>query len=137
LLEEVHFDSWSWSSTALDAVLPGLRRNCPLIYKLSLGSCEVSDACLRDIVGMEALKNLTLDRCRGLTDARMTALATSRLTTLFVEGEFQTVAFLQSFVGPEISHTLESLHLPAYISSIPMDDVRVAKALQPWRRVTA
>jgi hypothetical protein len=78
---------------------------------------------------MESLKELTLFYCNGLTDAGMAMLATLTLTTLSVTSGSLTGAFLQSFVGSNISHTLESFTLTVIFGVPQIDDVHVATVL--------
>jgi hypothetical protein len=127
LLEDVELRAVS--STVLNAVLSGLRRNCTLTHKLALMRCVLSDSCLRDIAGMESLKGLEISYCNGLTDAGMAVLVKSRLSMLGIRGGSVTAAGLQSFVGSNISHTLETFGLEDDHNGTLTDDVQVATAL--------
>jgi hypothetical protein len=79
---------------------------------------------------MEALKELTLQGCHGLTDAGMAVLATVNLDCLSLRGNNGwSEASLQFFGVSNISQTLESLDLYVYEHTTPIDDVQVATAL--------
>jgi hypothetical protein len=119
-----------------------IHRNCGHLRKLTMSNCEVTTSILRSIAGMESLKELTLGQCEGLTDADMAVLATMKLVNLRISEEaYQresdvdidvgelTGASLQSFVGSDISQTLENFDLSVYDYTIPMDDVQMATAL--------
>jgi hypothetical protein len=134
LLEVVELKSFLSTST-LNAVISGLSRNCSLIHKLKLYNCKLSDSSLRDIAGMEALKDMSMFYCSGVMDAGMAVLATTRLTILSVHSHSLTAACLQSFVGSNISHTLESFELAIYKHMTPIDDVHVATALASCRNL--
>ncbi len=124
-VEEVEFRSLSWDST--DLAVSGLRRNCARLQTLALFMCDPSDSCLRDIAGMEALKELYLDGY--LADEGLAVLATTRLTSLSINGDDLSAACLQPFVGSNISQSLEWFSLVTYNRAEPMDDVQVATAL--------
>jgi hypothetical protein len=100
---------------------------------------------LRGIAGMETVKELTLEDCVDLTDAGMAVLATMKLVTLCIyerhlddeygdddddgDDDEWIVAFLQSFVGSNISQTLETFRLSVGGNHTSVDDVQVATAL--------
>jgi hypothetical protein len=107
-----------------------LNRSCKHLRRLDLAHCQLSVSILRSIAGMESLKELTLYDCEGLTDAGMAALATMKLESLTLELHAQlTGAWIQSFVGSNISQTLETLDLIAYGIATAIDDVQVATSL--------
>jgi hypothetical protein len=114
-------------------VLTLINRNCKRILVLNLTNCELSASILRSIAGMESLKTLALHNCRDITDVGIAVLATMKLVTLCIN-VFQidglTGASLQSFVGSNISQTLQTFELSVYsYTTTPIDDVRVATAL--------
>jgi hypothetical protein len=79
---------------------------------------------------MEALKKLDLYECGGLTDAGMAVVATMKLESLALFGDARlTGAWIQSFVGSNISQSLETFGLKVYGNMTPIDDVQVATAL--------
>jgi hypothetical protein len=85
---------------------------------------------------MDALKDLTLNECEGVTDAGIAALATMKLVNLYIsveeyddDDDEMTDASLQSFVGSNISQTLENFDLSVYGNATPIDDIQVATAL--------
>ena len=109
-------------------VLTALCQSCPLLEELRL--VDTSLDAFDKIAGMESLRDLDLDHCHGLTDAGMAALAVLRLTNLLKwegRGNLTEVA-LQSFVGANISHTLEDFYLNIDSDRL-IDDELVATAL--------
>jgi hypothetical protein len=78
----------------------------------------------------------------GLPEAGIAVLATMELVKLciylkYVRGYEWTGASLQSFVGSNISHTLESFSLTAYDNTTTaIDDVQVATALASCHNLT-
>jgi hypothetical protein len=121
-------------------------RNCKHLRKLELSDCRLSASVLRSIAGMESLKDLTLDECEGVTDADITALAKLKLVKLCISSGLHSVddyewteALLQSFVGSNISQTLESFKLSVgtiHGFATPVDDVQVATALASCHNLT-
>jgi hypothetical protein len=112
-----------------------INRNCKHLCILSLEYCELSPSIIRIIAGIESLKDLNFSEREGLTDAVMAVLATMKLVKLCISGRYHgeddelTAASMQSFVGSNISQTLEAFTL--IISSdntTPVDDVQVARA---------
>jgi hypothetical protein len=59
-----------------------INRNCRHLCKLSLQVCKLPASVLRSIAGMEALKELDLFNCDGITDAGIAVLATMKLVKL-------------------------------------------------------
>jgi hypothetical protein len=119
-------------------------------------SLFLSSSMLRGIAGMDTLKELTLEGCVDLTDAAgITVLATMKLVKLCIyerhlDDEYDdddddddgdddewAVAFLQSFVGSNISQTLETFKLSASGKNTVVDDVQVAMALASCRNLKA
>jgi hypothetical protein len=107
-----------------------INRSCKHLRALDLAHCQLSVSILRGIAGMEALKELTLYDCEGLTDAGMAVVATMKLErlTLYVHAHL-TEVWIQSFVGSNISQSLETFDLTAYGNTTAIDDVQVATAL--------
>jgi hypothetical protein len=109
-----------------------INRGCRQLRKLSFRICDLSVSAFRSIARVESLTELTLDDCSGITDAAMATLATMKLVKLSIddlERHDWTEASLQSFVGSNISQTLETFHLRAYDNTAPINDVLVATAL--------
>jgi hypothetical protein len=134
LLEELDLWWFSFNQQAhiagADTVADIMNRSCKHLRKLGLFCCKLSASILRSIAGMDALKELDLNECEGLTDAGMAVLATMKLESLTIYGRAQlTEAWIQSFIGSNISQTLETFHLSAVGDGTPMDDVQVATAL--------
>jgi hypothetical protein len=79
---------------------------------------------------MQALKDLWLAHCGGVTDAGIALVATMKLAMLFIgidRGNGWMYESLQSFVGSNICQTLESFVLSA--RDIVIDDVKFATLL--------
>jgi hypothetical protein len=97
---------------------------------------NTSSAVLDKIARIDSLRDLELNHCHGLTDAGIATLAVLKLTRLAVwEGRgsqvaknSMTEAALQSFVGANISHTLENFYLFVGGDRL-IDDELVATAL--------
>ncbi len=126
----------SAAAVAAAGVFTLIHRNCKHLRELTLRRSELSASTLPSIGGMESLKELTLDECEGVTAAGMAVLATMKLVKLgvYVEGQDDedgvlTAASLVSFVGSNISQTLEKFELSVYDFTVPIDDVQVATAL--------
>jgi hypothetical protein len=84
---------------------------------------------------MESLKELELN-CHGLGHNDMALLLTMKLVNLKLEDEdwevyhfVQSERYLKSFVGSNISQTLESFSLIRERAYAPNDDYQVATAL--------
>ncbi len=135
LLEELQLSCVSFNQQMQAAgagSFTNISRNCKQLRKLSVFRGELSVSILRSIAGIEALKELTLTTCDGLTDADMSVLATMTLEKLIIDSDKHfdwTAASLQPFVGSNISQTLETFHLSAYSNTTPIDDFQVATAL--------
>ena len=106
-------------------------RNCPHLCTLTLGTTfELSEFSIRAITGMQALTDLRLLCCYGLTDAGMALLATMKLERLSVLLSDQlTDASLQSFIESNISQTLEDFSVLLFGDTILFNDVEVALAM--------
>jgi hypothetical protein len=78
---------------------------------------------------MESLKGLRLKDCKGLIGS-IALLATMQLQDLYIGacGRLSD-GYLQSFVGSNISQTLESFSLSALYNTTLVDDVEVATVL--------
>jgi hypothetical protein len=136
LLEELYI--WSCRSNQQveisgAGVFTLIGRNFKHLRKLTLASCELSVSILRNVAGIEALKELTLDNCGDLTDEGMIVLAMMKLEylSLCVENRL-TEAALEAFVGSNISRTLATFELKGSgddRDAVPLDDDRVATAL--------
>jgi hypothetical protein len=131
LLEELQLSSFSFdqSQVAGAAVFTLINRNCTHLRKLTFLSCKISTSILRNVAGMEALKELTLHGEKSVTDAVMAVVSTMKLDRLFLSSAQLTGGSLQSFVGSNISQTLESFQLSARDNMAPIDDVQFATAL--------
>jgi hypothetical protein len=141
LLEEL--DLWWFSSdqqaqiAGADTVAGIINRSCKHLRKLRWAYCKLSASALRSIAGMESLKELDFLECQGLTDTGLALLATMKLESLFICRCAQlTGAWIQSFVGSNISQTLETFDLTFYSNRTPVDDVQVATALASCRNLT-
>jgi hypothetical protein len=140
-LEDLQLLSFSFNQEehiADTALLSILIRNCAHRRALTFYHCELSARSLRSIAtGMEALKELTLAQCKGLTDPGMAVLATMKLAKLTIEGLSNgwTEALLQCFVGSNISQTLESFSFTDAFNWVPIDDAQVATALASCRNL--
>jgi hypothetical protein len=143
LLEELNL--WGFSSSqqahiaGADTVVGIINRNCKHLHKLIFSYCKLPASILRSIAGMESLKELEFFHCEGLTEAGMAVLATMKLESLFNCGSTQlTEACIQSFIGSNISQTLETFHVTAGNNGMPpIDDVQVATALASCRNLKA
>ena len=112
-------------------------RSCIHLRKLHLSCIDLTEANLRGIAAMEALKDLALLDCGGLTVSSVAALAVMKLVKLCIDNPQVygglPVANMQSivgsFVGSNISQTLESFSVKILDHTIPPDDIQVATAL--------
>ena len=114
------------------------RNNCRHLRKLILVNCELSAPALQNIAGLETLLELEFRRCDGFTWADMSILATMKLFNLSIVSchiDLLTESFVQSFVGSDISQTLESFSLVSY-NAAPIDDVQFATALASCHKLT-
>jgi hypothetical protein len=111
-------------------VFTHISRHCKHLRKLTLTLFEVSTSILRSIAGMETLKELTLNGGRGLTDTGVAVLATMRLKCLIL---LVTTGWtdppMLSFVGSNISHTLETFVVKLGGHGTPIDDAHIATVL--------
>jgi hypothetical protein len=105
--------------------------HCTNLRRLKLEFCRQFSPSLRRIARLEGLKELTFYQCGGLQDADMDVVATIKLAKLSISAGAAgwTLAFLRSFVGSNMSQTLESFYLSVDGKSEPMDDVEAALAL--------
>ena len=118
-------------------LLTRISRNCTHLRRLHCSCTTLSASNLRDITAMESLKELTFSGCGGLTVSGTAALATMRLLEISIYGPNDDgglpaatlLSVVESFVGSNISETLESLCVEIYSNTIPIDDVQVANAL--------
>jgi hypothetical protein len=146
LLEE--FNLWSVTFDDQEGQLPVadifrlINRQCSHFRALWLGNCILSESILRSISAVETLQELMLDDCGGLTNAGVAVMTTMKLTKLSIteHGEFDawTGEALRSFVGSNISQTLQSFELAIYDGMIPLIDVDVvATALASCHNLTS
>ena len=124
------------------SVFRQLGRHCKHLRKLSFDRCIISDSAwsLRDIVGIESVKELSITTCIGVTETSIALFATMKLVKLTMElpRNFEwTVASLQSFVGSNASKTLAYLHVSYLHNAAPIDDVQVATALASCHNLKA
>jgi hypothetical protein len=135
LLEELELMHFLFNQQDLPAgsgVFALINRNCRHLRRLTLNRCELSASILRSIAELEALKELDLTECEGLTDAGLAALATMKLVGLSIfvfQSDDSQLSSLQSFVGSNISQTLETFDLSVEDDQALIDDVQVATAL--------
>jgi hypothetical protein len=142
LLEELHLLSFAFNQQELGQIAGAgiftlINHHCKHLRKLVLLFCELPVSILPTIAGIESLKELVLCSCNGLDDAGTAVLATTRVESLHIFGSsLFAESALQSFVGSNISQTLETFHLsvdgdqPSLI-----DDVQVATALASCRNL--
>jgi hypothetical protein len=119
LLEELVL--WHLQSFFCGVALIGFDRDRTHLRRLMLVCCDLSDFDLRSVAEMAALQELSLDRCKGLTDAGIASLAVLSLTALSIEdrhppptniiSNYLTEGALLSFAETNISHTLVSLRI--------------------------
>ena len=140
LLEEL--DLSSIHADTLETTLPRLCQNLVYVRKLVLSGCELTDANLHSISGMQLLNDLELLNCEGLTNVGVSSLAKLPLVKLVIEeidyqdGEVHvepsvlTEAALLSFAdhGAIISQTLETfrLHVMLNYEQHHLDPVHIA-----------
>jgi hypothetical protein len=133
----------------LENLLVDIRANCVNLRCLSLFCCGASDSSLRIVSCMESLKEFRLTDLThrdtdtgGVTDVGIAELAKMRLVDLSItmSSEWSGVseAALQSFVGANISQTLESISIQGHLMDPDrmIDDVRVATALASCPRLS-
>ena len=113
-----------------------VRRHWKHLRILKLGECELTASSMRDIAGMETLKELLLDHVDGLAATGLSALSTMKLEKLSIycnSADDLPADCLQSFVGSNISQTLETFILWNNASTMPIDDVDIVIALASCR----
>ena len=104
-----------------------VNRHCKQFRKLTAVNCEVS---VPSIAGVASLKDLFFYQCTGFPAEHVTHLASMRLTHLnidHVEENEWTGSCLESFVGSNISQTLEVFELD--MNGIYVDDMHIALVL--------
>jgi Ran GTPase-activating protein (RanGAP) involved in mRNA processing and transport len=136
LLEELELYRFSFNQQEQTAdrdagMFTLVHRNCRRLHTLVLYHCTLSASVISSIAGMEVLKDLTVRECRVLTVASMALLTTMRLERLYIYITNRSAAYLQSFVGSNLSQTLETFNLLGVGNDgmLPIDDVKVATAL--------
>jgi hypothetical protein len=143
LLEELELRSIVFDD---EEEAPGIiiltRRHCKHFRTLTLGSCDLSASSLRSIARVETLRELTFYQCSGLTDAGMAELSTMRLVRLSIDEHSEnngwSGASVLSFVGANISQTLEALDLSVYDGMMaPFDDDIIATVLASCHHLTS
>ena len=134
-LSSIHANMW-------ETTLPRLCQSLAYVRKLVLSGCELTDANLHSISGMQLLNDLELLNCEGLTDIGVSSLARLPLVNLVIEeydyqdGEVHvapsdlTEAALMSFAdhGAIISQTLETfrIHVMLNYEQHHLDPVHIA-----------
>ena len=134
-LSSIHANMW-------ETTLPRLCQSLAYVRKLVLSGCELTDANLHSISGMQLLNDLELLNCEGLTNVGVSSLAKLPLVKLVIEeidyqdGEVHvepsvlTEAALLSFAdhGAIISQTLETfrLHVMLNYEQHHLDPVHIA-----------
>jgi hypothetical protein len=133
LLEELELLSVSLNQQQKSSFFTLANRNCKHLHTLRLSCCRaLSASAFQRIAEMEALRELKLHNCVGLSDAVLAVVATMKLVVLIIQ-DFQlssdwTEASVQVFVGSTICQTLESFRLQIWFNTTPIDDVQVITA---------
>ena len=128
LLEELDLSAFSFAYADGFALIT---RKCKHIRTLQFAHSHVSPSIVRSIAHMEAINDLAFNECKGLTDVEMAMIVTMRLKELcFFNCKNLIDVSRQSFVGSNISRTLESFALiNSNFTTSSVDDIQLAISL--------